>query len=550
MKRLLLILTLVFASMALGQSGKPVKNVTDADATGAVHFSSDTVYVLNGFVYVDSLSTLTIEPGTVIKGKPGTGTGASALIIARGGKIYANGTATNPIIFTAESDDVDNLADLPATARGLWGGVIMLGNASINVAGGQENIEGIPTTELRGIYGGTNDDDNSGVFRYVSIRYGGTEIGAANEINGLTMGGVGRGTTIEFVEVFNNKDDGYEWFGGTVNTKYLISAFNGDDGFDYDEGWRGKNQFWFLIQDATTAGSGGEHDGGTTPEDGTPFAIPVIYNATYIGSGASSVNSKNDFALNLRDNAGGKYYNSIFTDFFGRAAQVEDLASGEDSRARLEAGDLVLKNNIWYGFGKGNIVDSMFAQSFLRTYMNDANNNNQFLDPMLSGISRTTDGGLDPRPAAGSPALSGATTPPADGFFTPTDYLGAFKDKNWAVDWTFISQYGILSGLGGATPTKVSVRDSQIPGGYELSQNYPNPFNPSTTINFSIPAGGTVSLKVFDMIGREVETLVDSYVDAGSYSVSFDASRLSSGMYFYRIQSGSFSQIKKMMLVK
>src|SRR5690606_39227492 len=178
--------------------------------------------------------------------------------------------------------------DLTTDDRGLWGGVILLGRASLNVAGGEEQIEGLPESDVRGTYGGDDDDDDSGVMRYVSIRHGGARIAPDNEINGLTMGGVGRGTTIEHVEVFANQDDGFEWFGGTVNTRYLVAAFCGDDSFDYDEGFRGKGQFWFALQAGDDAGSGGEFDGGTTPEDGQPYAIPTVYNMTLIGSGAAS----------------------------------------------------------------------------------------------------------------------------------------------------------------------------------------------------------------------------------------------------------------------
>ena len=534
--------------------GGNIVEVTDADIGPGqnVTWTADNIYLLNGFVFVEDGAMLTIEAGTVIKGKPGQGENSSALIIARGAKIFANGTATNPIIFTAEADDVNDLNDLPLDARGLWGGVIILGKAVINVAGGEENIEGIPTTETRGIYGGTDDDDNSGVFRYVSIRHGGTNIGANNEINGLTMGAVGRGTTIEFVEVINNADDGYEWFGGTVNTRYLVSAFNDDDGFDYDEGWRGKNQFWFLLQDAQQAGSGGEHDGGTTPEDGQPYAIPVVYNATYIGSGASSTNARNDFALNIRDNAGGKYYNSIFTDFFGRAVQVEDLASGEDSRSRLEAGDLVLQNNLWFGFGAGATVDQFIAQDFTRAYVTNAANNNRFVDPQLRGISRTTDGGLDPRPASGSPALTGAATPPSDGFFVAADYLGAFGNVNWAADWTLLSALGILTSDGAGEPTKVEENktSAQVPGDFALSQNYPNPFNPSTKIDYAVTKTGLVRLAVYNVIGQKVATLVDGVRTAGSYTVTWEASNLASGVYVYRLEAGGQVYTRKLLLAR
>ncbi|MBM3276484.1 MAG: T9SS type A sorting domain-containing protein [Candidatus Handelsmanbacteria bacterium] len=428
-----LLLALALPSLAAAETVQ----VTDASILPgqSVTWTYGNTYVLNGFVFVDSSATLTIQPGVVVKGKPGQGANASALIVARGGKIYASGTPSRPIIFTAEADDPDKPDDLAANARGLWGGLILLGRARLNSSPGQTAIEGIPTTEPRGSYGGSDDSDNSGVVRYVSIRHGGTVIGANNEINGLTLGGVGNGTTVEYVEVYNNADDGFEFFGGTVNTKYLVSAFNDDDSFDYDEGWRGKNQFWFAIQGATVGNRGAECDGGTTPQDGTPYAIPQIYNATFIGSGSASTNSSSDIALILRENAGGKWYNSIFTEFFGKGVDVQDLSSGEDSRNRLDAGDLVLANSLWYGFGAGNTLDKIAPQTYVQTHLSA--NSNRFADPMLGNIDRSVFKNLDPRPKAGSPALSGAATP-TDAFFTPTTYVGAFGTRNWMEGWTVL----------------------------------------------------------------------------------------------------------------
>jgi hypothetical protein len=408
--------------------------------TGTMTWNSDTTWILDGFVFVNSGQTLTIEPGTVIKGRSGQGANASALIVARGGKIMAAGTATSPIIFTSEFDDVTDPGDIQIGQRGLWGGVILLGEARINTAAGQGQIEGIPSTEPRGAYGGSDDADDSGILRYVSIRYGGTDIGEGNEINGLTMGAVGSGTTIDHIEVFYNNDDGFEWFGGTVNTKYLVSAFNGDDCFDYDEGFRGKGQFWLSIQTGTDGDRAGEHDGGTEPEDGTPYAIPVISNVTYIGSGSASSNSSN-MVFKIRDNAGGKYYNSIFTEFGGEGVDVEDLASGEDSRARLEGGDLVLSNNIWYGFGAGPNLADFVKQDFVRTHL--LGNDNDIIDPQLAGTSRTNNGGLNPRPNAAGPAANGATSL-SDAFFDNVAYYGAFATSGslWTDGWTFIDELG------------------------------------------------------------------------------------------------------------
>ncbi|MBN1448222.1 MAG: T9SS type A sorting domain-containing protein [Bacteroidetes bacterium] len=518
-----------------------IVQITDADIDGDVVWSSRNTYILNGFVFVEDGESLTIQPGTVIKGRPGQAENASALIVARGGRIYANGTQEEPIIFTAEADDVTNDNDLPFDTRGLWGGVIVLGKARINTATGVGQIEGIPTTESRGAYGGQDDEDDSGVLRYVSIRYGGTNIGEGNEINGLTMAAVGSGTTVEYVEVVNNADDGFEWFGGTVNTKYLISAFNGDDAFDYDEGFRGKGQFWFVLQSDEVGNRGAEQDGGTTPEDGQPYAMPTIYNATYIGSGMNSVNADNDLALIFRDNAGGKYHNSIFTDYAGNGVRVEDLASGEDSRARLEAGELVLANNIWWDFGAGSSLADIAPQDFVQSHL--SSNSNQIVDPKLMSISRSNDNMLDPRPSADSPAMQGTMMPPNDGFFSQVSYIGAFSSTdNWAKGWSYLSTADVL----GVT----ELADNRVPTTVELGQNYPNPFNPSTTIRYAVPQNGHVHLAVYDMYGRLVDVLVDDMREAGSYTLTWTADNLPSGTYLYTLQTAGKLQTRKMVLVK
>ena len=158
------------------------QTITVSDNTGTTTWSKENVYLLDGFVFVNSGDILTIEAGTVVKGKSGTGASASALIVAKGGVINAVGTAANPIIFTFEADPLDG--SVSVTTTGQWGGLIVLGDARLNTVPTSQNIEGIPTSEPRGAYGGTNDNDNSGVLKYISIRHGGTDIGAGNEING------------------------------------------------------------------------------------------------------------------------------------------------------------------------------------------------------------------------------------------------------------------------------------------------------------------------------------------------------------------------------
>ena len=528
-----------------------VVTITDADMVGNVTFTSDNTYLLSGLVFVEDGETLTIEPGTVIKGRAsGTSGEDTALIVARGGRIFADGTAENPIIFTAEADDVDDPDDIllssPTASRGLWGGVIILGRASINTATGEGNIEGIDaSTEPRGIYGGgrnPDDDDNSGVFRYVSIRHGGTDIGANNEINGLTMGGVGRGTTIEHVEVFYNQDDGFEWFGGTVNTRYLISAFAGDDAFDYDEGFRGEHQFWFSIQDPSLGDHAGEHDGGTDPEDGRPYARPTIVNATYIGRGASSTGGKDNNALIFRDNAGGMYFNSIFTEFQGHMLSIEDLdptRGAQDSKARLDAGDLAFQYNILGAFGAGSTPAELGGDVHTRELLANEGNANRIADPMLQGISWNRNRGLDPRPGNTSPAWDASRLmeePRSGGFFTDVDYAGAFGTENWAANWSALAELGYFSTAPAPVPPEPVEPEEVEPGAFSLAQNSPNPFGMTTNIDYAVSSTSHILIEVYNLLGQRVATLVNDIRLPGYYTETWDAQHLSSGVYFYRFE--------------
>lgn len=423
------------------ESGNTVTVIDHGEGVGDTTFTADKTWILGNFVFVNAGQILTIEPGTVIKGVSGEGENASALIIAQGGKINASGTADKPIIFTALADDLNGSISL--TDRGLWGGVIILGKARINTIPSTINIEGIPTTESRGAYGGTDDTDNSGVFRYVSIRHGGTNIGADNEINGLTMGGVGSATTIDHIEVYANNDDGFEFFGGTVNTKYLISAFNKDDAFDYDQGYRGKAQFWLAVQDQNSGDRLIEQDGADDPEDGTPFGITTIYNATFIGA-----NKDGGRTLTFRANSGGKWFNSIFVNQAkGVDVELKENLSAETSYKRLMQGDLKVENNIFFNIAsntnesvfKLNVVDGVVsadstqAAGDLATYFSSANNTLDF-DP---GITAVTQGTLNPVPTND---VTTNLAPYDDSFYTTVNYKGAFdpNSENWAKNWTLL----------------------------------------------------------------------------------------------------------------
>ncbi|SEG48832.1 hypothetical protein [Algoriphagus boritolerans] len=210
-------------------------------------------YILAGRIAVEPGNTLTIEPGVVVKGEVGTGANASALIIPRGAKIEAVGTATQPIIFTTVADELEpgQIAspNLDPELNGLWGGLIVLGRAKGSFLGNtsETQIEGIPASDPNGLFGGDNDADDSGTLKYISIRHGGANIGEGNEINGLTLGSVGSETEVEFVEVIGNQDDGIEWFGGTVDVKNAVVWNAGDDAIDADMAWNGTLDNFIVV---------------------------------------------------------------------------------------------------------------------------------------------------------------------------------------------------------------------------------------------------------------------------------------------------------------
>lgn len=263
--------------------------ITKAGAISANEtWTANNVYLLVGKVVVESGVTLTIEPGTIIKGEEGTGTLASALIVAQGGMINAVGTAAAPIIFTSKLDNIQpgelTGTNLDETDQGLWGGLIVLGKANISAGDGDvlSQIEGIPTGDAFGAFGGTDNADNSGVMKYISIRHGGALIGAGNEINGLTLGGVGSGTVIENIEIVANLDDGIEFFGGNVNVTNLMIGFQGDDGVDIDMNYAGTVSN-FYVHNGGNSDEAMEIDG---PEGSTyTTGLFTLVNGTCNGKG-------------------------------------------------------------------------------------------------------------------------------------------------------------------------------------------------------------------------------------------------------------------------
>lgn len=517
----------IAASLAASSLSAAVIEVTAPITTPTV-WTSANEYVLTDIIFVRD-TTLTIEAGTIVRGEPrstSVSTDPGALVITRSAQIVANGTPNAPIIFTTAALDsdgdgeysdesfdygtaIDYDAELlggatfidadpagsplgagdgynDATAgdtthlaeeyRGLWGGLIVLGNAPTNIAdisndklvgttkqpradlddAGEGFIEGLDpliTGNNDGVYGGSCPNDSSGSISYVSIRHGGTNIAPDNEINGLTMGGVGYGTRIEYVEVYCNDDDGFEWFGGTAASRFLISLYNNDDSFDGDEGYQGLGQFWFSLQldDGSNGDHGAELDGtdgefssidvesingtaqGTGDQGaGWPAACPTVYNATFVNVPAGDESFKFD------DSFGGFFYNSIFV---ADANKSEFINVTADAQLRVDANDTeYVLSSIFYN-GNGSAAYSDYAA--LDTILGlNSNILNPAANPLNAASSTFVRTGVDPR---ATPAAAGSVSlaPVSFVFFTTAGYPGAFnpgETSYWSDGWSVFSE--------------------------------------------------------------------------------------------------------------
>lgn len=398
--------------------------------TSSTTWTADNRYVLNDFVSVAAPATLEIEPGTVIYG----GTSRASLFITRGARIIADGTARRPIIFTSAQRTGER-------AQRDWGSLIVLGRAPINEQGGQGFLEGLPA-QSQYAFGGNDAGDDSGVLRFLRLEFGGFEIEANQEINGLTLAGVGNGTTIEYVEVLHNKDDAFEFFGGTVDARYLLAVANADDVVDWDLGYQGRIQFVAGIKRGVTD----ENDGNIIEADGhpqnfglTPKSDPRVFNLTGYGTGRSDVGA---YGAVFRRGTAGQIHNMILVDNRRAPVTVRDDATF----ANAASGEFLISNSIL----SGSFDDAAFASSSdraaaTRTFLFESMNGNRNVNPMLAigapSHIRTLMPDLAPLP--GSPALDArfVSNPPDDGFFEAVDFSGAVDPgRNWILSgWASFS---------------------------------------------------------------------------------------------------------------
>ncbi len=333
-------------------------------------WTNDNIYVLKGKVDIASGITLTINAGTIVKGDEGVEVNATALIVARNAKLIANGTASEPIIFTTVLDNITcgqkTGTNLDETSTGKWGGIIMLGNAPISAADGdtESQIEGLPGNEVYGKYGGSNAADNSGSLKYVSIRHGGALIGDGNEINGLTLGGVGSGTVIENIEVIANLDDGIEFFGGTVNVKNAIIGFQGDDAIDVDQNYGGTVDNFYIIHGGDDTDEALELDG---PEGTLSDGLFTLKNGTCVALDIAKASP-----ADLKSKSQGTIDNVTFIGYQDKPLRVRvsvnsDCSDKDDSWTYFMNGKMKIINSLYVG--------NVTAAGALKSYVNaDASN--------------------------------------------------------------------------------------------------------------------------------------------------------------------------------
>jgi hypothetical protein len=408
-----------------GGSGAAAEEHISGEITANTTWSAGTTYILDDLTYVVNDSTLTIEPGTTILG---SGVG-SALIVTRGSRLVAEGTASEPIVFTsARAEGSRNPGD--------WGGVALLGAASVNVA--DPLLEGIEALGDRGAYGGTDDAHNCGSLEYVRIEFSGFEFSMDNELQALTLAGCGTGTNIDYVQAHRSSDDGFEVFGGKVDIKHAVLSNNQDDSLDWDFGWTGRAQFLVVRHDASQSDAGFEADNGNPSTEATPRSEPNIFNVTLVGGEGST-----SPGMVLRRGTWGAVHNAIITGFPVSGVDIRDAFSVDGTET--DPPRLLVANSIFFQNGSEGTEhadadgegddddDEGFVES---TYLADAAFANRLgVDPGLPDAANVTAPNLVP--PATSPAATGGLTPP-EGFDVSATYVGALPPggPDWTAEWT------------------------------------------------------------------------------------------------------------------
>jgi hypothetical protein len=399
---------------------KPVVVVT-GEVAGTETWTNANYYVLRGAVFVREGATLNIQAGTRVIGESGS---VGTLIVARGGRLNAIGTADAPIVFTSDQP-------VGSRARGDWGGLIINGRAPVNIPGGEGEGEGDT-----GIYGGTDPNDNSGTLRYVRVEFAGVEFSPDNELNGIAFQGVGRGGTYEFIQVHMNRDDALEWFGGTADIKYAVASNAADDSFDWTFGWQGRAQFIAIHQRGDDADNGIEADNNEFNNDVLPRAHPQIYNVTICGDPDRNEGGESNRAIIFRRGTAVTFRNFLITGFKTTGIQID----GTSTLNQVSNGTTQVDAGVIWGLPTPlHSSATPFVQS-----------------GRFSNVRMNVDGGVSPAcfnhenpnfQPTGVATLGGGQLapiqPPNDGFFEPVTFIGAVAPRpadNWMSGWTSFPQ--------------------------------------------------------------------------------------------------------------
>lgn len=464
--------------------------------TGGVHITTDETWSglvkLDGWVYVDAGATLTIEPGTIIRA-----TNKSVLSVERGGKIMAAGTKAQPIVFTS-------LQGAGFRANSDWGGLVINGFGINNLPGGTGVAEGGIGSE----YGGSNNEDNSGVLTYVRIEFPGYEVATGSEVNGLTLNSVGRGTLIDYVQVSYSGDDGFEWFGGAVNLKHIISYRTEDDDFDTDNGFAGMVQFGLILRDPsivdTDTANAFESDNNSSGTELTPVTKAIFSNISAFGASKDQAtwagnpqNHKDGAAMRIRRASRLSIYNSLFLGW-GKGVRLE---SSFTHHAAL-SDELAVKNTILGGiygkkFGDAAVmteaeVEGWFLAVARKNRMLGSDAEAKIADPFNLAAPKF-------QPQAGSPLFN-------------------------ASFWVTTPANEVRNGAGAGL------------------RNYPNPFSGTTTVEVTTPRVSKATLAVYSLSGTMIRVLHSGALSGGEHRFRFDADHLSGGIYMVRLVTESGSQ--------
>lgn len=489
----------------------------NANITTNTTWSTGQTILLQGPIYVKNNAVLTIQPGVVIRGEKASA--GSALIITKGAQINATGTAAQPIVFTT-----DQAPGAINRAVGDWGGLIILGKGALNLAGGLANVEGLPVSTDSEYGGGTspNNNDNSGSLSYVRIEFGGYVYAANKEINGLTMGAVGNATQIDHIQVSYTNDDAYEWFGGAVNAKYLVSFRNLDDDFDTDNGWSGNVQFGLIVRDPALADNpsvstseGFESDNDATGSTNSPLTSGVFSNITgigpYRGNSAQSVATGYRRALRIRRNSNLKVFNSVFMDF-----KTGLFIDGSACDANAGSGALKFKYNLIA------TTSGVNPKTVETTAANSVVNGSWF-------ISQTND------------SLNSS-----NGILvTPWNYT--------APDYRPITSNTVTGGANFGDPSFQSAGILSVNSLEEFSKQigvYPNPNNGEAAVIIHALQPFNVTVKVYSITGQALLMPYENHnVIEGVNSLPLNID-LASGIYFVSISNGTRTETIKMVINK